>query len=171
MINLLPQEERREIVKDYRESILAVSLVLLLIASLVALALIFPSYLVLKLEEAEVKSDLENINKRIDWPELSLSQKRMKELNDRLAFLDKDVAASSTADLIKEILSQRAIGIKITNMSFAEGGVVLQGVAERRDSLLQFIKALKSSPLFREVDAPLSNLLSERNVSFSLNLK
>ncbi len=171
MINLLPPEERRENAKDYRESVLAMLLILLLIVGLVALALIFPSYLVLKLEEAEVKSDLENINKRIDWPELSLSQKRMKELNDRLAFLDKDEVASSTAALIKEILDKRAVGIKIINMSFAEGTIGLRGVAEKRDNLLQFIKALRSSRLFKEVDAPLSNLLSERNVSFSLNLK
>lgn len=171
MINLLPEAEKSEIGYDYRRGVWAVVLIFLLITAGMALVLMFPSYLVLSLEEKEVKSDLEKIDQRIKGQELSLNESRLKDLESKRAFLGAMETASTTANLIKEILNARKPGIKITNINYAEGGFSLQGVAERRTNLLEFIKALKSLPTYKEVNAPLSNLLSEKNVNFSLTLK
>jgi len=171
MINLLPEAEKHERVKIYRTSLLSLALIFLLIGILVAVALMFPSYLILHTEEREIKNDLEKINKRVNQEDLSQNEKKLEELESQRAFLSAGEMASTTADLIKEILDARKAGVKITSINYADGIFDLKGVAERRANLLEFIKALETLPSHKEVKAPLSNLLSEKNVNFSLTLK
>lgn len=53
----------------------------------------------------------------------------------------------------------------------ADQSAQLAGIAQTRDALLAYQKALEESDLFLEVTSPLSNLTNRENVEFSLQFK
>ncbi len=71
---------------------------------------------------------------------------------------------------ISEITPQ---GIYLTNFSYlsTDNKINLVGLAENRDSLLAFEGYLEEIPHFKEVIAPLSNLIKQTDINFNFTLK
>ena len=75
---------------------------------------------------------------------------------------------------ILEKLSEITLqGIYLTNFSYlsTDNKINLTGFAEDRDSLLVFEDSLEEIPYFKEVIAPLSNLIKQTDINFNFTIK
>jgi len=64
-------------------------------------------------------------------------------------------------------------GIYLTNLSYQaiDNQITLNGWADWRENLLRFQESLEENSFFKEVEAPLSNLIKQRDIDFSFTLK
>ncbi|NTW89088.1 MAG: hypothetical protein HGB26_08255 [Desulfobulbaceae bacterium] len=61
--------------------------------------------------------------------------------------------------------------IEVMSITTANYSVTLTGQAETRDDLITFKDDLSKDGCFKEIDLPLSNLVSKDNVAFQMNFK
>ena len=64
-------------------------------------------------------------------------------------------------------------GIYLTNFSYqtTDNQIALNGWANWRENLIDFQESLEEDALFKEIEAPLSNLIKQRDIDFSFTLK
>jgi len=74
--------------------------------------------------------------------------------------------------LLEEITKTVPSGIYLTNFSYRtdDNQITLNGRASHRDILLGLQKSLEESSFFEEVEAPLANLVKQRDIDFSFTL-
>lgn len=73
--------------------------------------------------------------------------------------------------VVTEITDAVPAGMHINRLSFNElGQVAISGTAQERSAVLAFESKLKSSPNFKDVTAPLSNILTQYDVDFQFGL-
>ncbi len=76
---------------------------------------------------------------------------------------------SLSAALERVLKESDGLSITLVSVSLKNDGIVsLTGQAAARDDLLEFEGRLRASRLFQNITSPLSNIIRERNISFTL---
>lgn len=176
MINLLPQEQIKQVEENYHERRSNVIGVLVL-AWLVILALVLASgYLLARAERVSLAKQL------AVEEDLQKSSHRENDLSGlaTLATRLKTVQAAETArtlpfEVIQRLITEKPSGLKIKEFDLARSPdnrvtVKLAGSADLRQKLLSFLDQLNQDAAFTKVDSPVSNLIKERNFDFFLSL-
>jgi hypothetical protein len=93
-----------------------------------------------------------------------------EEINKKIGVM---TAATKTKTLASEMLKlviEKKGTVRIEGLGYKEGGksVVIKGTAQDRASLIAFSKALESSGEFSAIDLPVSTLLPEKDITFSI---
>lgn len=177
MLNILPIQEKKKIITEYRLRLGVVSVFALVILILASLVLLTPSYLLavskynsvsaaLALRESkqdssgqekDIDTQVRDINKKIN---LFLSE----PLGDRL----------SPPDAFLKIISMKSPAIKILGFFYDSTGrqerIVVTGVAADRDGLAQLAETLKKDKTFASVELPVSSYVKSNNIDFSIVL-
>ncbi len=177
MINLIPIEEKKEIKKDFFQRVLVVSLIMFIFLIVISIIAIFPAYFISLEKKTSLIKKLE-IQKNEVMPELDqMALREIKNLDARLSLLEKARKNKYvfSAKVIDEILNQKVSGIKIKRIFYQNDSlegkkIKIDGVAERREQLLNFRRALESDSSFKNVDLPISNFVKGENIQFNLTL-
>ena len=130
----------------------------------------FLTLISLNLQKGELLRELEAARKspileRVEEVEVSI-----KKTNERLRIFSRSLDRENRISHILEV----ALGYRQSTVSLAEltfngpNEFRLKGFAGTRDDLLVFIGLLSGSDLIAEVNSPISNLLKDRNIEFSL---
>ncbi|MDO8482353.1 MAG: hypothetical protein Q7S86_00860 [bacterium] len=176
MLNLLPQQDQRNLASDYRLRFAAVALLLFCSLGIIALAALVPSFALSYQKEVLVKKNIDELRK--DSAERSKDQ-----LADTLAFTAKEIrvlgAVGSngyTYEIIDEIIQSKTRSINLTGIQVSRDGdggrdIVLKGKAGDRDALLFFVRSLEKEKIFESVKVPPSNFAPAANISFSIFIK
>lgn len=177
MINLIPNEEKKLMIKSfyYRLSIMLFMAFGLII--LVASVALLPSYFLSSAKENSIakKLEIEKVGPAnvIDQEMLSI----ISALDNKLTLLEKAGQNKFLVSqkIFSEIISKKISTVRITEISFKndekEGRKVsIRGTASSREKLLLFRQALEDDPLFKKVDLPISNFVKGSNIQFFLNL-
>lgn len=177
MINLIPNSEKKKMVKDFFLRFSVMFFTVLALALIIGSSALLPSYLV-----SSVKQDF--VKKRLDlqsyMPLPPGSQDVLdiaRELNTKFKIIDdanKDKFLVSER-VVQKIISKKIAGIKITQITyqkdaFGEGGISIRGSAASRDTLLSFSQGLDKDPDFKKVDLPISNFIKGSDIQFYINL-
>ena len=177
MFNLLPQEEKSAIDREYRLRFTAVGLFFLASLCIVASISLIPSlFLSYQKDQAVVKryKDLER--------EISLTTK--DDLSNTLKLMSKKAAALVLAtstpysyELVGDITTNKTAGIRIMgiNIKRLQNGsrdVAIVGKAKDRETLLSFARMLEQKQqIFASVTVPVSNFASPVDINFSIIAK
>ena len=116
----------------------------------------------------------------------------LKDVNSRLNILNSPVDKSiktnihpiilAIFDTAKSFADKGTTLVRLTSFDFGpvvikKGGVKttsyvinVSGVAVSRDALLRFSKKLEANEMFADVDLPISNLVENKNPTFSIGL-
>jgi len=177
MINLIPNEERKKMIKDFYLRFVSLLCLAVGFSILIASIAILPSYFTSAVKSSDASLKLAS---ETNMPAPEVGQKTegvIKELNAKLSTLSKSEKNRFliSESVINEILLRKMPDIKITEIKYeynAESGkkIGLTGIAPSRERLLVFRKALEEDTLFAEVDLPISNFLKGTNIEFYLNL-
>lgn len=177
MINLIPIEQKKEIERDFRSRSLIASLMMLAFLIFISLIAMLPAFIMSLEKKISVNKKLE-MQKNEVMPEIDQkAQVEIKELDSRIALLEKARKNKYvfSEQVINEILSKKTPGVKINRIFYENdslGGkrISISGLAQNREQLLLFRRALESDSSFRDINLPISNFVKGRDIEFNLNL-
>ena len=177
MINLIPNTEKKKMIKDFYLRVLVVVISALSGCFLIIFIALLPSYFL-----SSVKKNLANERLNAQKNELvgTVDQEALVEVQDLNAKLglieqaEKNKFAVSQV-MISETVLKKMPDIKITEFFYendpASGEkITIRGRAPSRDRLLFFRRALEGDLTFKKVDLPISNFLKGSNIAFYVSL-
>lgn len=176
MLNILPQQQKNILKKEYSLRRIVVCLSFVVFALFISVTLLVPSYfsfyvrsnqaeINLAQAKADLSTDLQNDELT---SELSTAIKHAVDLRPL-------VESTSVYDLVR-LFESRPPAIKITNINFINMTadtrpiINIRGMADDRDSLRAFAAALEGRVEFENVDLPVSNFVKEKDINFSLSV-
>lgn len=177
MINLLPISGIKRIISEYRVRLITTALIMLATTMIIALVLLFPAYLL-----ASHKRDLisENLSKMGDQAtstqEVKNLEKIIKETDVTIDTLGgKGQKFSVSSDILLKTSGYRTENIKIIGIFYdkkdTNGALSFKGSAGSRQNLTEFVDLLKKDPAFTDVSLPISDLVKDKNIDFTIILK
>jgi len=175
MINLLPDEYKNLVEREYQGRILTGMLLFFIITVIISIIFLIPSYFI---SQIEYSSALDRAEKNIpkSEPDSLGTSDIIKKINNGISLLrisssDNKVLVNQ---LIDSLITKKNSLISIKSINYEMRGetakIDITGVANTRESLLLFVDNLKKEKNFAEVYSPVSNLVKERNVDFSVQI-
>ncbi len=176
MINLLPEEDKNLIKKEYSRRLGLVIGIASFIFICVAIIFLAPSYFLLSSEKNISREQISLALQRFDRENAQKIETEITDFNAELvSFSQKEEGLALISPDIRQILKARSNSIKIEGISYQRKGasrpngvISLRGTADNRNSLLSFMKNLEAAGGVKRVESPASNLLKENNISFVL---
>mgnify|MGYP001581897080 CR=1 FL=1 len=177
MINLIPKEEKKKIIRGFYYKLAILFLVTTGVSLLVAFVTILPSYFLSSVKVNIVNAKLET-QKREPVP---LLEERtlavIKNLNNQIDLIENSINNKFTVSqkVINAVILKKIPSVKITNITYEndqlkDKRISIQGTAPSREVLLLFRQALEDSTAFKQVDLPISNFIKGSNIQFYLSL-
>ncbi len=181
MINLIPNQEKREMIKGFYYRLIVLFLVIASVSFLIAFVIILPSYFLSSIKVNLVNAKLEiQKSEPVPLPE-EQTLAVIKDLSNKLTLIENARSDEFTISkkVINAIVFKKMPNIKITGISY-EGDsknnspqskkISIQGIAPSREVLLLFRQALEDSTFFKQVDLPISNFIKGSDIQFFLSL-
>lgn len=174
MPNLLPEKNKKEIRNEFILRLLVVSFVFVFFAITIFVVSLVPSY---NLSIVKKTITLEQVNSLKDSAEIEekeLSADILK--NEKAKILALSLTEKNSASkIIEKILEKRPQGVKITDIFYEKndaGGidVVVNGNSSSRNILIGFVEKLELEEEFEKIDFPVSNLVKDESMDFSINI-
>ena len=175
MINLIPNEKKKEKIRNFYFRFAVVSLSALGSALFIAAIAILPAFILSSVKKnSALKLQAETAQSGSMESQALLE---IKDLTTELDLLDKSKKDKYlvSKEVISAIILKKMPDIKITEIAYennlGEGKKVnLRGRAPSRERLLLFRRALEGDPAFSKVDLPISNFIKGSNIEFYLSL-
>ena len=175
MMNLLPQDEKKKITREYHARLIVAALTLFGSAISAGIIMLIPSYTSLLLEEGSIALIL-------GTPILEEQARAYDELSSELDMANKKLAilkkGADDIDIFENVITPitaRRGSISILGITYEKninGAKIVRvsGVAKDREVLRGFAKALEEEPYFERVEIPVSNFVKDRDIEFSLEI-
>ena len=176
VVNVLPEEEKSSLKKEYwkRFSIVVVSLLTSVV--FIFTLLLLPSYFFTASKESIMEAELDNFNannKTLMSQDLNVA---IVDINDKLTLLSSMGSSSSIYDdVLGIVLSNRPTGVTFSQILFNQKqnkGLVLEvyGKAINRTVLHDFKTFIDSNPRVASADLPIANFLEKNDLSFNMSI-
>ncbi|PIT96845.1 hypothetical protein COT82_00965 [Candidatus Campbellbacteria bacterium CG10_big_fil_rev_8_21_14_0_10_35_52] len=174
MRNLLPQEDKEIIYKEYRMRIAIVSLLFLFFTILIAIVSVMPSYFISESKKRAVEKYSEVVKKSITEKENSVSNDILFTTKEKLKLLAFDKEHPLLKNIFEIIISDKPDGVTINGLSYNKLSnnkvVIVVGKADKRENLLMFKKLLERETLFTEIFLPVSDFALDRDIEFTIKI-
>lgn len=175
MINLLPQEEKDALRREYFRRVVAAAGLVAVAAVLAGVILLLPSYFFLNLKNKALFAYIESSEKAAESARINALESQLINISAKINILKNGQEPQPALSVVmSDIIAKKPDSVKIDSFFYKEEDdkslprVSLQGSASRRDDLLSFVKALENEPDFKSVISPTTNLLKEQDLRFSL---
>jgi Tfp pilus assembly protein PilN len=177
MLNVLPQQQKDLLKKEYTMRRLVLILALVILALLISLVLLTPSYFSFYTRAGVARTQLEQAKQALDTD--LQNGELTAELNTAIrhvADLRPLVEPVSSYDLVR-IFETKPSTIRISEIIYTNAraeepaSIRIRGVAADRDSLTAFGRALEGRVEFQSVDLPVSNFVKERDIDFVMSVE
>lgn len=171
--NLLPPAEKLSLAYELRtRALLAVAsgLGALLV---IGLALLLPTIFFLGFVKSEVVRSLDLAQRQADQAGLSADADRIENANHRAdSVLHHADATASVSSKINSLIQAVPSAVAFSSLSYQAKSreIVIQGSSPTRSAFLQFLDALGKVPVVANVSSPISNVIRETNVAFSVTV-
>lgn len=177
MINLIPNEEKKRIRREFYFRLFIVSLGMLSLSVFIASVSMLPTYFLSAVRKNSSQVNLEIQAKEIVPTLDKESLATIEDLRGKVGIVEKSEKEKFLVSekIINEILAKKMPDIKITQISYQTAAdkskkININGSAPSRERLLLFRQALEGSEVFSKVDLPISNFIKGSDIQFFLNL-
>lgn len=174
MQNLLTSEYKKYIRSLYHGRVFTVALFMVCITSIISLVLLSALSFLLYMGSSDSIKKVISSDKNT---EKSLVKNDYSSFFKDLALLPFNDQSLNFSEILDLVLHKMQTGILLRDIAFSKvtgkekiSTVMLRGVALTRANLVSFTEALRGESLFSSVDSPVSNLLKEQNLDFSLTI-
>jgi len=173
LLNLLPEENKKEIEKRTRLHFFLWQFFLVFVLEILYISILVSSYIILdfQLKSLTTSKAVQNLN-NTKQVTLDTYQKRFKEMNTTADVIkkisDNHFSFSQIFPLLDTLIPE---GVVIDQVSTKNYTISLIGKAEKRDQFLSLDKNLKEASCLKNIDAPLSSLFSQENIEFTINFE
>ena len=179
MTNLLPSEQIKKNITEYHFRFAGTALAMLGITIFLATVFLSPSYFLASHKRAVIQNDPLWQNDKDDVA----SRERQKEFEDVIKETNMvlDILGTTnnkfyvSGDVVAKIIGYKTTPITISGIFYDASDVgdalSIKGIEVNRQGLISFTDMLKKDPSFASVDLPISNLVKDRDISFSISIK
>lgn len=176
IVNVLPEEEKRSLRKEYRKRFAVVSLTFCSFLILAITLLLVPAYLFSVSKQKIVEAKLEDFNlenKQIANLDLDTT---ISDINNKLGLLvSSKPEYSVSSDILDIILTSRPQGVTFSQIIFVKKkdkplSVDIQGKAINRATLRNLKTALEDNPKVDSANLPISDFLEKTNLDFTISV-
>ncbi len=173
MINLLPQENRRKISREYKLRLFIIVLIFSLF-TLLFLAISMTPSLFLSFNKNKIAVETVYASYSDKTKSADSIEKILKETSDKIKAINIDGGGKRIIEILDRIIAERET-IKLVSFEISPAvenarRVTLSGDASNRNTLVGFERRLKESSEFFNINLPVSSLTKEININFSLSL-
>ena len=169
MDNLLPQEDRQRIRKEYRFRSFAVFFALCVVVECFGVVFLLPAYFYAQSRESIALAQKTSLSK-VEGGDQAILDK-LKSLQSKILFLrpEPHVDFSQTIKLILEHLDGAVTiqSISIQANDASTHNISIRGQAIKRQDLLTFKQNLEKTKNVQSVSIPISDYAQETNLNFS----
>lgn len=175
MLNILPIEEKKKIIVEYRLRLAIVSFFAIGALAVASMVLLAPAYILAVTKNSTAEEQLAVLEEKYGGAgqEKELSA-QIREINNRILLLLSGDTTTRLAppQAVTKILSLKGGSIKIIAFTYEsmanQERIVLTGTSSDRDSLANFIETLKKEPAFTSATMPISSYVKSENIDFSI---
>lgn len=177
MINLIPNSEKKKMIRDFYFRFITVLFSAVGLSLILVIIALTPAYFFTTFRENLIN---ESLVKQENTPIPTASQQAVsvsEELDRKISLINsfRDSKVKVSEQIISEIILNKLSDIRITQIQYSnsetgETKVLVRGNAPSRERLLLFRIALEDSLAFDKVDLPISNFVRGSNIEFSLNI-
>lgn len=173
LLNLLPEEKKEYIEKHLHFRFLLWQLFLLFVLEVFCLSIFISIYLILDFQHKSLEAIGENsaITPQTEVRKLNEYERKFQETNGLVEVVEKmersHLYFSRVFTLLDTVIPD---GILVEHLETREYTVSLSGKAAKREDLLLFDKKLKdATECIANVNIPVSNLFSQRDIDFQVD--
>lgn len=176
MINVLPENEKVLLRKEYRIRLVTVVLFIVSILLVVGVFLLTPFYILAQDKITALEIQLKQYDQSKTDSSADDLTKIISEINQNLELLNSEPSRTSIVDnVLSPILSARSNNIKISRIFYSikmdgKSMVELNGIAVDRVALRSFEDALRKNPNIESTKLPVSNFTKKSDIDFSINI-
>lgn len=181
MINLLPIREKKVVRNEYLARISVVSVFFFLATILIGGALLIPIIVSSSNKKTELQEKLALIKTNIA-KDADRSAAAIKDFRSKIAVLNRKVGTDQTpSQIFEKIIFEKTLslggeGVRLNGLSYEKTPdrtgffVRVNGTANDRKSLLNFVKSLQDDGGWKEVKVPVSDFAKGKDLEFSLEI-
>lgn len=174
MLKLLLREDRHAIRKDYFLRVFNV--ICLFLIALLATWLVFltAAFLEMNVERGLLQSETEKLENSVMTKDRNDFQELSQRISEKVDLLKQPNFRPSGH--INALVNSASSGISLSfiNVSFAKDNglrIEIQGLASRREDIVNLKTSLEQKPEFESVNLPFSNFAQATNIPFSMNIE
>lgn len=175
MINVIPEEDKKKLRREYWTRFTSILISFMALSSVVAIALVFPSYF-FSISRANIANErLEAFN--IANPEITTDDlsKSITNINNKLMLLTSKKPQLPMSDfLLKDIILNIPKEVTLSQIIYNEGTIKtfeIHGKASDRMVLRTLKTNLDNDPNILEANLPISDFLEKSNINFTISIK
>ena len=173
MINLIPPVARKKVAREYWLRVTAVACFAVGTVSLIAGVLLLPTYVLIQLQIDVQKSSADTLTDTASSYDVSAAQLIAASRQAQI-LVDRSQLAivSNYVETIETIAGSDITVIDTEYMQGEEADQVsISGQAATRQALVNFRDQLEANPQFEAVDLPISNLIKDRDILFTITMR
>ncbi len=176
MINVLPQNEKSILHKEYMLRLVTICLFIFSSFFFAASFLLMPAYVVSKNKITTLEIELQKYNELNPENSENNLASITSEINHNLGLLNKNVVTKKvTEDIFSTIFSAKPTGVKFFNLLYSvtpegKNTVLINGQALNRGSLRALEDNLRKDPHVESTNLPVSNFSKRSNIDFSITV-
>jgi hypothetical protein len=174
MINLLPDNEKANVAREYKLRRLAVFLICLIIIGVLTVIFLAPSY-VLSIYKGRTMVVKVNQPSLDDIARQKNFQNQINSAKVYLGILTPSPDKMYPSDIIELLINDKTNANSITNINYTRPDantilVQVSGISASRQSLSSYTEALAKKPGIIKVDVPVANFIQDTNIAFSFTI-
>jgi hypothetical protein len=170
--NVLPQEVKKTLKKEYKLRLLTVLFFGLTAVALIAFVSFIPSYIAVSIKESQAKTAAETLNQLGGAQNSGTTGADVFLTGEEIKLLQANAVSHVPSDLLSKLLEGKPTGVSIDNIVYefsnGKGKLTVSGSAGTRDDLLLFRDQIQKTAPFEKVNLPVAILAKDTNVSFSI---
>ena len=171
MINLLSEVAKKNLTRERFSRLLIITgagLLAILVSGALLITLTLAS---LNLQKNEFSRELEAAKKSPTLERVEEVEANIAKTNEKSRIFAQSLSRENRiSPVLIEAISTLAPSVKISELTYnGPTEFRLKGLVGARDDLLKFIEFLDRSEQINEVNSPISNLLKDRNIEFSIS--
>lgn len=167
--NLLTKEQKKVLRREYITRLGAVFTFAVASGVLAGIAALFPAYIGLQTDLGILLDEADRFEAE-SAEEVARPFDTLTNTANLVTRLNSVLGAGEVSDIIAEVFVLRSEGIAITAFSFERESsrISIEGTAETRESLVAYVRAVRESRYFSDVNDPISDLARSTDLSFRL---
>lgn len=177
LTNLLPHDRRRARSREYLLRLLVVAASFVSGLTIVAAALLVPTYLLLSSNATQREQELAKQAPALSTGEETSLAQRLSALAANASALVKLSSASSVTGTLRSVLDLPRPGITLTTFTYTPRAdakkpatLLLSGIAATREALRSYQLALENASFTKSAALPVSSYANDVNIAFTITL-
>lgn len=172
MINLIPPSAKKSIIIEYWKRVIAVWLCLFSTVFIILSVFLLPTHIALRSQIGYLEKTVSESVDRVSNYDISATE--LVTASTQARVLLDNVASNTPSDLINALNTHAGNNVSVNNFQFIKltttPTIKLAGLANTREDLARFRDAVTADKRFAKVDLPISNLIKEKDLLFSMEI-